>query len=81
MKTQQWIEVVNTLSRQRPDLIKTRDTDHEYRTDDRDIIEWNGQKIWIPVDSLAHDNEQNNHIRSEMLKCYQELKNHNNKNT
>lgn len=73
MNTKQWSEVISWLARNHPTLIKIRTTDHEYRTDETDIIQWRGRPVQISVDSLAHDNPQDTAIKKDMLECYKNL--------
>jgi hypothetical protein len=74
-ETAYWTNVVNTLRKFRPELLKLRDTDHQYRVDTRDIIEWKGEKVWVPVGSLAHPNIDDEFIRvkKELLEEYNNL--------
>jgi hypothetical protein len=71
--TEEWAHIVSVLQQKAPHLIQTRSTDHEYRTDDRDIVIWKGKKVWYPIDSLAHNVEQDKIFLQELLYNYFEV--------
>jgi len=73
--TAYWTNIVNALRKARPELLKLRDTDHEHRVDTRDIIEWKGEKVWVSVGSLAHENinEELLRVKKELLEEYNNL--------
>lgn len=76
MNVKQWGEIVSYLARKHPDLIKIRSTDHEYREDDTDIIEWRGRKVCVSVDSLPFNNAIDTKMKQEMIECYKNSTEH-----
>jgi hypothetical protein len=70
-----WTEIVNAVRKAHPGLFELRDTDHELRNDSRDIINWKGERVWVPIDSLSWENIDAgfNRVRSGLLKRYNKL--------
>jgi hypothetical protein len=68
----EWIKIVNTISKEAPWAIRLRSTDHEYRSDDRDIEFFNGKKCHHSVDSLPYNLEDREHVTflKDILACY-----------
>lgn len=69
-----WSEIVTELCQRKPELIRVELTAYEYRKDARDIVYWKGQRVAVPIDSLAWNNECGaESIKQEILQCYQQL--------
>lgn len=68
----EWTEIINTIEREMPMVIRTRETDHEYREDDRNIEYFDYKKVNISVDSLPYNLEQPKHREfiKKLLECY-----------
>lgn len=71
--TEEWSHIVSALQMHAPHMIQTRSTDHEYRTDDRDIIMWKGRKVWYSIDGLAHNIDHDKVFLQELLYNYFEV--------
>jgi len=69
----EWSKIISVLTQNVPVMISVRNTDHEYRTDDRDITSWRGKAMMIPVDSLAHNVETDAPFLRELLSVYYQL--------
>jgi len=65
-----WIRIVNTIRDLRPGFLELESTDHEYRTDDRNITSINGTKVHLPVDSLPYNVDKDWKLLKKLLDCY-----------
>jgi hypothetical protein len=68
----EWTKIVNTISKEAPWVIRLRSTDHEFRTDDRNIEFFNGKKCHHSIESLPYNLEKPEHVAfcKDLLKCY-----------
>ncbi len=69
----EWISIVNRIKDMRPGFLKLVDTDHEYRTDTRNITKINGKKVHLPVDSLPYNVEKDWKLLKQLLDCYDSI--------
>ncbi len=69
----QWAHIITVLTQFYPNEIVTRDTDHEFRTDDRDIIKWHGKKVWMSVDGLPYNIERDKKFIIWALSAYSRI--------
>jgi len=69
---EEWTIIINTLLDEYPGEIEVRETDHEYRVDDREITMWDGNQARISVDSLCYNNDQNKPFIKWALKKMEE---------
>jgi hypothetical protein len=71
--TEQWIGIINTILEKKPHLISVESTDHEFRTDDRNIIAFYGTKCHVPIDSLAHNIAKDHKLLTKLLEVYEAI--------
>jgi hypothetical protein len=67
---EEWIKIVDTILEKKPGFLRMRYTDHEFRTDERDIVSLDGKTVILPVDSLPYNVEKDWKHLKKMLDCY-----------
>ena len=67
---EEWTMIIDAIKKANPDVIKLRDTDHEYRTDDRDITGWKGERINKSIDGLPYNIDQDVDLITDLLNFY-----------
>jgi hypothetical protein len=70
---EEWSKIISFLRTTVPNMIELHSTDHEYRTDDRQIVKWRGRPINKSVDGLPHNTEDDRQLIVEMLSVYYQL--------
>jgi hypothetical protein len=71
--TEQWIKIVNTLLEKCPGFLSVQDTDHENRTDTRNITSIGGKSVCLPVDSLAYNVEMDWRELKKILERFDQI--------
>jgi len=69
----EWIMIIDTIIKYRPNIIEIRETDHEYRTDTRDIVRFKGKLVRKSVDGLPYNIEQDAELIKDLLECYNDI--------
>jgi hypothetical protein len=71
--TEQWTRIIDMILDKRPGFLKVESTDHEYRTDDRNILAVGRQRGHWSVDGLAHNIEKDAAILRKLLETYNDI--------
>jgi hypothetical protein len=71
--TTQWIAIINTILEKRPGFLRVEDTDHEYRTDSRNVTAIAGKNVHLPIDSLAYNVDKDWRHLKKLLECYDNI--------
>lgn len=72
-KVEQWTHIIDKIFAHNPRIIQLRSTDHEFRTDDRNIESFGRfKKISLPIDSLPYnlDQKESKKVVDALLKYY-----------
>jgi hypothetical protein len=73
---EEWTVITDAIFNHNPKAISFRDTDHEYRTDSRDITSYGGRRMDLPIDCLGvkENAEINKKLLQDMLNYYFRIK-------